>query len=46
MMDWIVCSNLWNKKLIYSNAFKYIIYEECYSKPEDIKEVFSVKVSK
>lgn len=30
----------------YSNAFKYIIYEECYSKPEDIKEVFSVKVSK
>lgn len=29
----------------YSNAFKYIIYEECYSKPEDVKEVFSVKVS-
>ena len=26
--------------------FKYIIYEECYSKPEDVKEVFSVKVSK
>ena len=45
MMDWIVCSNLWNKKLICSNAFKYIIYEECYSKPEDVKEVFSVKVS-
>ena len=41
-MDWIVCSNLWNKKLIYSNAFKCIIYEDRYSEPEDVKEVFSV----
>ena len=32
-------------KLICNNTFKCIIYEDCYSKPEDVKEVFSVKVS-
>ena len=31
---------------MYSNAFKCIIYEDRYSEPEDVKEVFSVKVSK
>ena len=45
MKDWIVSSNLCNKKLICNNTFKCIIYEDRYSEPEDVKEVFSVKVS-
>ena len=45
MMDWIVCSNLRKEIDIYSNTFKCIIYEDCYGKPEDVKGVFSVKVS-